>query len=253
MKIAVIGAGGFVGAAFIRQLHTRGYRPEEVRRETFGQHHAKQWDLVVDAASNSRKYLAEKEPWKDFELTAMHKATVLEHYPAHFHLHVSSVDVYADLSGPETTKEDSPAGCGASCYGFNKWLAEEMVRFHAHHHLICRLAGMVGPGLKKNPVYDILHRTPIRIHPESQYQFLSTDDAASLCLELWERGCDRQIFNVCGKGLISPIDIARLASCPLQLGEYESSPRIVHIDQQKLETMCEIPFTVEVVRSFLKA
>jgi nucleoside-diphosphate-sugar epimerase len=63
MEIAVIGAGGFVGAAFIRQLHNRGYRPEEVRRETFGQHHAKQWDLVVDAASNSRKYLAEKEPY----------------------------------------------------------------------------------------------------------------------------------------------------------------------------------------------
>jgi nucleoside-diphosphate-sugar epimerase len=252
MEIAVIGAGGFVGSAFIRQLRTRGYLAEEVRRETFGQHHRKKWDLVIDAASNSRKYLAEKEPWKDFELTAIHKAAVLECYPAHFHLHISSVDVYADLSGPATTKEDSAAGQGASCYGFNKWLAEEMVKFYAEHHLIFRLAGMVGPGLKKNPVYDILHETPIRIHPESQYQFLSTDDAARLCLELWERGCDREIFNICGKGLISPTEIARLAACPLQLGEHDCSPRIVYVDQQKLKAVCEIPSTLEVIRNFLK-
>jgi len=44
-----------------------------------------------------------------------------------------------------------------------------------------------------------------------------------------------------------------LAACPLQLGKYESSPRIVHVDQQKLETMCEIPSTLEVIRNFLKA
>jgi len=253
MDIAVIGAGGFVGAAFIRQLHTRGFRAAEVRRETFGQHHGKKWDLVIDAASNSRKYLAEQAPWKDFELTVVHKASVLERYPAHFHLHVSSVDVYADLSRPETTKEDSPAGLGASRYGFNKWLAEEMVRFHTEHHLICRLAGMVGPGLKKNPVYDILHGAPMQIHPESKYQFLNTDDAARLCLDLWDRGCDRQVFNVCGEGLISPTKIAQLACCPLRLGNHEGTPRIVHVDQQKLKTICKIPTTLEVIRNFLKA
>jgi len=252
MEVAVIGAGGFVGSAFVRQLRARGHNPVEVRRESFGQHSERTWDLVVDAAGNSRKYLAEKEPWRDFELTVVYKSAVLEHYPARFHLHVSSVDVYADLTQPETTREDCPAGHGASCYGFHKWLAEELVRFHVDHYLVCRLAGMVGPGLKKNPVYDILHGTPLQIHPESKYQFLSTDDAARLCLNLWQGGVDCEIYNVCAKGLITPAEIARLASCPLQIGLLGHKPRIVHADYEKLEGICVVPETHDVMQNFLR-
>ena len=47
-----------------------------------------------------------------------------------------------------------------------------------HRLTVLRLAGMVGPGLRKNPVYDILQGEPLRIHPESQYQFLHAEDAA---------------------------------------------------------------------------
>lgn len=250
MEVAVIGAGGFVGSAFVRQLRTRGLSPEEIRRENFGRHSGKTWDLVVDAAGNSRKYLADREPWKDFELTVVHKAAVLEKYPSRFHLHVSSVDVYADLTRPETTREDAPAGQGASCYGFHKWLAEEMVRFHAGHHLICRLAGMVGPGLKKNPVHDVLHGTPLQIHPESRYQFLSTDDAARLCLDLWQGGADREAYNVCGKGLITPTEIARQAGRSLTAGP-PSAPRIVDVDFRKLEKKAKVPATAEAIATFL--
>ena len=250
-KIAVIGAQGFVGSAFVRQLRILGHFPEEVGRINFISHSGKQWDLVIDAAGSSRKYIADQAPWKDFALSVGHKAAVLERYPTQLHIHISSVDVYANLTSPDTTKETSPVGCSTSPYGFHKWIAEELVRYHCDHYLIFRLAGMVGPAMKKNPVFDVLQGMKLRIHPESRYQFLGTDDAARICLDLWLKGNDMDIFNVCGKGLITPKKIAELAGRRVCLGEADQ-PRIVDVNIHKLESKTEVPRTLNTIQTFIK-
>lgn len=252
--LAVIGANGFVGSAFVRQGIAAGFGVASITRENYASFVGHSFDVVVDAAANSKKYLADADPKEDFRLSVEHRLNTLMDFRAGTHLHVSSVDVYDDLTTPETTREDRSIDVSkTSRYGFHKLLAEEMVRHHASDWLIVRLAGMVGPGLRKNPVFDILNGLPLRIHPDSQYQFMSTDDAARSAFSLLERDARREVFNVCGKGLISPREITALSGRHLHVGLEISCapPRVVNIDIRRVQAHFPLPQTVDTLRDFL--
>ncbi len=253
-SLAVIGASGFVGSAFVRQGQAAGYAVTPITRENYASVAGQSFEVVVDAAANSRKYLAEEHPLEDFRLSVEHRLRTLLDFRADLHLHVSSVDVYEDLASPETTREDRVIDVArTSRYGFHKLLAEEMVRHRAKKWLTVRLAGMVGPGLKKNPVYDILHDLPLRIHPDSRYQFMATDDAARISLALLEAGARNEAFNVCGRGLITPREIAALCHRVPRLEELGRAafPRVVDTSIAKIEARCELTETLGTVRRFL--
>ena len=104
--LAVIGANGFVGSALVRQGIAAGFSVTPITRENYDALRGEQFDTVVDAAGNSRKYLADQEPREDFRQSVEHRVQTLLDFRAKVHLHVSSVDVYEDLTSPETTRED---------------------------------------------------------------------------------------------------------------------------------------------------
>lgn len=252
--LAVIGANGFVGSAFVRQGMAAGFEVTSITRENCTSFVGQSFEVVVDAAANSKKYLADANPKEDFQLSVEHRLNTLMDFRAATHLHVSSVDVYDDLTSPETTREDSPVDVSrTSRYGFHKLLAEELVRHYASDWLIVRLAGMVGPGLRKNPVYDILHGLPVRIHPDSRYQFMATDDVARVALLLLDHGKRGEVFNVCGQALVSPNEIASFAGLPLKTSpEAETLPaRVVDINVAKTSLLTPLPNTKSTVLRFL--
>lgn len=253
-SLAVIGASGFVGSAFVREAAT-AFEVTPVTRESYAALRGTAFDVVIDAAANSRKYLADEDPLMDFRLSVEHRLNTLLDFPARVHVHVSSVDVYEDLTSPETTREDrviDPAR--TSRYGFHKLLAEELVRHYAKEWLIVRLAGMVGPGLRKNPVFDILRGLPLRIHPDSRYQYMATDEAAAICLSLLKAGERGRVFNVCGDGLISPREIADLSGRTMNLAELKADavPRVVEADTESLRSRGLARESVHAVRAFLE-
>ena len=133
--------------------------------------------------------------------------------------------------------------CRISNYGLHKLLAEELVRHYASRWLIVRLAGMVGPELRKNPVFDVLNHQPLRIHPDSQYQFAATDLIAERVWRLMEAGEADQVFNVCGRGLVSPRQIAGLAGRKLDLSRLgpDARPRVVNVNIGKVSRRFEMP------------
>jgi len=113
---------------------------------------------------------------------------------------------------------------------------------------------MVGPGLRKNPVHDVLHAHPLRIHPDSQYQFLSTSDVARLTWNLVATGLRLEIVNVCGSGLVSPREIARLADVTPDLSTLpkDSRPRIVDASVEKLQRLVPVPTTADTLHAFVR-
>ena len=255
-RVTVIGAAGFVGSAFLEHLCALADTDVvAVTRDSYDQHRGRPSDVVVDCAGNSRKYLAEGDPIEDLERTVQHRLRTLRDFPAGLQVHISSVDVYDRLDSPLTTREDTVLRPeAASHYGFHKRLAEMLVQHHAPDWLILRPGGMVGPGLRKNPVHDVLSGSPLWVHPDSQYQFLQTSDVARIAWLLVSGGHRKEIFNVCGEGLISPREVARLAGRTLDLERVapRAAPRIVDISLEKLSHHVTVPSTLGAVRAFLR-
>ena len=256
IKVTVIGAEGFVGSAFVRYLKNAKVELRQVTRKNYSELTGIESDVVIEAACNSKKFLADKDPLQDFELSVTHRLKTLQDFPAKFHLHISSVDVYSDLQSPETTKEDSEINLKmGSHYGFNKLIAEQLVQYHANNWLILRLAGMIGEGLRKNPIFDILNGGQIFIHPDSQYQFMPTDEVARIAWSLFENNVKGEIFNLCGDGLISPYKIAEIAGLELLQSDESknSAPRIVNISNKKIKGYTELPETEKSVAEFINS
>src|SRR5438067_681887 len=101
LKVTIIGAEGFVGSAFVQYLKRADVELCEITRKNYNAFIGTAGDVVIEAACNSKKFLAEKDPLQDFELSVAHRLRTLQHFPAGFHIHISSVDVYSDLSNPE--------------------------------------------------------------------------------------------------------------------------------------------------------
>jgi hypothetical protein len=112
---------------------------------------------------------------------------------------------------------------------------------------------MVGPGLRKNPVHDVLSASPLWIHPDSQYQFLGTADVARIVWRLVGQGRRNEIFNVCGEGLVSPREVARMAGRTLDLSRVSprDAPRVVEVSVEKLQSNVGVPTTLDTIRRFL--
>ena len=257
MRVTVIGANGFVGSAFVRFLQARpGVELIQVTRENFDSLPVAHSDVVIEAACNSKKYLADQNPVAEFEASVTHRLKSLQRFPATLQLHISSVDVYCDLSSPATTHEGTPIDLArTSAYGLHKLLAEQLLQHYAPRWLIFRLAGMVGPGLRKNPVYDILNGLSLRVHPDSRYQYMLADDAARISWLLVERNVSNEIFNLCGDGVMTMREIAELAGRPLDCSSLPADiqPRIVEANNEKIQRWFPVQRTVDTIQKFVKS
>ena len=254
--ILLLGAQGFVGSAFGRLFTGRDIAHEPITRESYPRAVGRAGSILVNASANSRKYLAEQDWPADFDASVSAVVQTLRDFHADLYVLLSSVDVYNTLDDPAWNAEDAVIDpLRLSTYGFHKYIAEACVRRHAPHWLIVRLAGMVGPGLKKNPVFDVLQGRPLSIHPDSKYQFMSTDAVADAVWRLIESGVTNRVVNVCGQGLISPRRISELAGKALIVSPAAagSAPRIVHINTDFAGRLTSLPDTTATIADFVSA
>lgn len=256
MRVTLIGANGFVGTGLRLFLAAQpGVELVAVTRQNYDSLKGARADVTIDSSGNSKKFLSDQQPLLDLDLSVVHRLRTLQDFPAALHVHISSVDLYDELDSPATTAETSPINIAASSnYGAHKILAEQIVQHYAADWLILRLAGMVGPVLRKNPVFDILQNQPLRIHPDSRYQFMHTAEVARILWELVQSPTRKEIFNVCGDGLISPREIAALAGKNLDLSLLAAStaPRTVDVNIGKLKQFTRVQPSAEVVAQFVR-
>ena len=249
--IYIVGGNGFVGSAVVRQCKQRKLTYRIVTRDNFEQFAGSSCAVLINANGNSKKFMADREPLWEFDASVRSVCQYLTQIQAEKYIQLSSCDVYPDCSHPEQTKEDQPIAVDRQCtYGFHKYLAELCVQHYAKKWLILRMGGFVGPGLKKNAVYDILHGGPLWLEEGSELQFISTDAAAGIILDLALSEHTHEILNLCGDGTIKIRDIMQAFKC--SVAQKPDTPRVryeVNID--RLRQICTVEKTQDAVFSFL--
>ena len=249
--IVVLGAQGFVGAAVLAELQQLD-TCLGVDVDNYAACKGQPCDVLVNVNGNSKKFLADEDPAREFDLSVASVVRALQDFPAKKQVFISTVDVYTAFANPADTAESvaiDPAR--QSRYGFHKWLAEQYVRKACADWLITRLGGMVGPGMKKSPVFDLLHDVPLRTHLDSQFQYMHTRDVGRIIRELLQGGVTREIFNVCGCGVISLRAIRDLLGKTGQ--EQPDLPRqFYEINNAKVCALTQVPATHASVLRFLR-
>lgn len=251
-EVFILGGKGFVGSAFVRYCERVGRPCAVVDLDNYASFVGQRCRILVNANGNSSKPLASREPLADFDASVRSVRASLLDFRFDKYVHLSSCDVYPDCSSPETTRESlalDPAR--QSPYGFHKSLAEQCIRHAVPDWLIFRFGGFIGPGLKKNAIFDILQGGPLFLDPASELQFLHTDRAAEIVFQLADRGVTREVFNLCGKGVVRLSEVAEQAPRPIAV--QPGSPRVHYeICLRKISEHVTLPETRTAVLDFVR-
>lgn len=200
MVSALVGFSGYVGSTLLKQT-----RFEKLYRSTtIGEIEGQAFDTVVCAGAPAQKWIANREPEADREkidgLIAHLKTVKCKTF-----ILISTVDVFKSaVNVDEDTEVDEH---DLHAYGLNRRRLEKFVESHFPDHLIVRLPGLVGPGLRKNVIFDFLNDNNLdAIDSRGVFQFYPM-------VNLWH---DIQTARAAGIKLVhltaAPVSVARVAS-----------------------------------------
>jgi len=165
MRSSLIGFSGFVGSTLLKQqAFSSLYRSTniaEIDNEIF--------DTVVCAGAPAQKWIANRDPQADrlkIEELISHLKTV----QCKTFILISTVDVFKKPVGVDENSAVDESDLHA--YGLHRRLLEKFVESHFSNYLIVRLPGLVGPGLRKNVIFDFLNDNNIQaIDSRGVFQF----------------------------------------------------------------------------------
>lgn len=150
MANALIGFSGFVGSTLLKQAAFDAL----FRSANIGDIAGRSFDVVVCAGAPAQKWIANKDPAADrrqIDALIAHLGTIR----CDTFVLISTIDVFKDSTGVD---EETPVDeTGLHAYGLHRRLLERFVEEQFPNRLIVRLPGLVGPGLRKNVIFDFLN------------------------------------------------------------------------------------------------
>lgn len=148
MNRALIGFTGFVGNSLQKQTSFDAFYRSTNIQEIVG----KEFDMVICAGAPAQKWIANREPEADKKTIDFLIKNINTINCKRFVL-ISTVDVFKK---PVDVTEESPVEeLGLHSYGLHRRYLEKFVQSRFTQHLIIRLPGLIGPGLRKNAIYDL--------------------------------------------------------------------------------------------------
>ncbi len=202
MKICVLGHTGFLGKTVFEKLSAqKKYTVVGVNSETNVGDISDAFDVVVNCAGNAQKHSIEDDLFAcasaiDTEISVLDSLWFLAKTTNRI-IHISSIDATE-----------------GSMYGKIKSQVEQKVRGLYKEFLILRPAGLIGPGLKKNVVYDICNHQQIYVAKHSIFNFISTEEVANIIEYTIDHPEKRGTINVAASKSILVSGIIKLLGNP---------------------------------------
>jgi nucleoside-diphosphate-sugar epimerase len=162
---ALIGHTGFIGGNLAKQFSFN----ECFDSKNIGDIRGKEFDLLVCAGVTAVKWWANLHPAED-KARIDELLSDLASVRAKRVVVLSTVDVY-----PLGKAVDESFDCHSlpnHAYGTHRLYFEGALQKQFAEVTVVRISGVVGPGLKKNVIYDLLHNNCLNaINPESSFQY----------------------------------------------------------------------------------
>lgn len=218
MIIKILGKNGFVGQTVFNTLTSKFTITEDDK-----------CDILINCAGFSRMYVANKQPEE------MHKVenSVIEKinntkFERLIHVSTISAEVHHQ-----------------SNYGKIKKQIEDYL-MSKYDTLVLRLGGLVGPGLKKNVVFDILNDRPLFVTEDSFYNYITTNEVANII----DYMIKIQIKDIINVGAINSIRVQGIANIFNKYPVYGTEEEIIMIDISKLRTMYDLKTSSEYLTDY---
>ncbi|QEY32365.1 NAD(P)-dependent oxidoreductase [Synechococcus sp. RSCCF101] len=175
MKSLIIGHRGFVGSNLARQLP----QATGVGRREIGALAGQCFDDIYCAAPQAKKWWANQNPEQDRQEVENLIEACRDLACTGFFVLFSTVDVY---DPPSAVDENSPPSKDSHPYGRHRSMLEQtVIDTFGNQSRIIRLPALVGHGLKKNIIYDLLNNNNLdQINPNSAFQWFNLDHLAAV-------------------------------------------------------------------------
>jgi len=232
MNICVMGHTGFLGSAVYEILSKQfdnviGISSKDNDCSLF-------FDAVVNCAGVSARYLVARYPDKAYT-TEKEIARRIEGMSFERLIHVSSVCA--------TVIEEAHPYNLMKLYMENRY--REIVQ-PTSRLVVIRPGGMVGKGIKKNVVFDILNDKPIFVTADSIHYYISTDDIANIISLIIKDDNLEGIIDVAGDGSVTVKEICQiLEKKPKQFGTMKEE---YSIGIDKLKTFFQPKSSAEYIK-----
>ncbi len=163
MSEAIVGYTGFVGSNLCLSHHFDGMFNSKNIQDAYGL----KPDLLVYSGVRAEKYLANRDPQRDLEHIEDAFNNICQIAPRQLVL-ISTIDVLANPVNIDEQSNFVPESRQA--YGANRYHLEMKVRDAFPDTLIIRLPALFGKNIKKNFIYDYIHRIPYQLKKEKLHE-----------------------------------------------------------------------------------
>ena len=153
MISSLVGYTGFVGSNLAASYDfDRLYNSKNIQK-AYGTNP----DLLIYSGLRAEKFLANKFPEQDLASVKEAFSNIQKINPETVVL-ISTVDIYQN---PVGVTEDSPIRTeNLAAYGLHRYMLERWIEEEFENRLILRLPALFGRNLKKNFLYDYIHKIP---------------------------------------------------------------------------------------------
>lgn len=209
MKIGIVGSQGFFGKTLCETSKELGFDVVEITKKNYSENKGKRYEVLINSATNSKKYWALNNPFLDFNKTVDLTADLVYNWNFDKFVQISSISAHEYDSGHP--------------YTVNKRTAEIICSYT--NSLIVRLGTPYGNYLNKGALYDLLNSNKIFVNINSEYDFISTNFCAKWILKNLDR---KGIVELGASDTLSLMDIANKLNLK---PEYEGKKIIIHSDR----------------------